>query len=433
LAKKKNKEKAPREMTHRQLSHHKKALRRQRIIFFSGVGIIVAVILIIVGGWFAGEYMPLHKTVLQVYDTKFDASFYVDTLVVYGRSQGSTGLSTITSSVASQIIQDELFKQEAGKLGISVSDDEATQYLQNVGIAVNNAAIELARGALLSEKVKSTHFSSLQPDSANQVYMRAVLTESISMAQLVREKIVNGENFTLLAEEYAGDTSSKTKKGDYGWHPASILIPMFSSTLPLDYAFSLDVKTGDISQPLSDNATYKQIGYWLIRVNEKPDEESANVSAILLGSLEEALAIRAQLEAGAELAPIADKYSQYSPSKEKHGEMGWMLATDNITNAYNAYVFDPSTEIGKWSQPIRDSAQYTQGGAWLVQVVGKEENRKLSDEDRKTLIDNLFTEWFSSIWTAATSFITNSLDEDVGLQQWAVERATKELANIQVQ
>ncbi|OGO17706.1 MAG: hypothetical protein A2Z15_03290 [Chloroflexi bacterium RBG_16_50_11] len=425
MAKKKNAAKAPREMTHRQLSHHKRQQRRQRIIFFSGISIIVVVVLIIIGGWFAGEYLPLHKIVIQVYDAEFDTAYYIDTLVLLGKSQGSGGLAGIGDSAVNRIMSDELLKQEAKKLGISVSEEEAKQFLESVGIPINDAAMNAAIGQLLPDKLKSGYFTTLVPESDNQVYMKAMMVESETVAQLVREKILNGENFTQLAEEYATNTYSKINKGDYGWHPASILIDQVGSNIPLDYAFNADRIAGDVSAPLSDNESYKQMGYWLIRVNERPTEDSANVSAIYLGSEEEVLAVRARLEAGAELGPIADELSQYSTSKEKHGELGLITTSDNITDAYNGYVFSPAAEVGKWSQPVREDVLWTRGGVWVVQVVDKEENRKLTTEDRTTLIENLYSQWTSDISSSASPFMVNNLTDD--LQQFAIERASRKL------
>jgi parvulin-like peptidyl-prolyl isomerase len=333
----------------------------------------------------------------------------------------------MVSSITNDIIQTELIRQAAEKLGISVSDEEAKQLLENNSISVNDAGMAIARAQLLPDKLKSGYFTSLVPESDNQVYMKAMMIESDTLAKVVRERIANGENFTMLNEKYATNYTSKTNQGDYGWHPANILKDLVGSTLPLDFAFSADVKAGDLSSPLSDNASYKQLGYWLIRVNERPTVDSANVSAILLSSEEEALIIKARLEAGEELALIADKLSQYSPSKENHGELGIKTTTDtdNITAAFNGYTFNPSSEIGKWSQPIREDTLYTQGGTWLVQIVDKEENRKLSDDDRNTLIEQAYTDWVSNLWTAGSNYVINDITAEI--QQWAIDRATKEL------
>jgi hypothetical protein len=439
LAKKKSKQNVQREMTHRQLSRYKRQQRRQRIIFFSGIGIIVAVVLIIVGGWFAGEYMPLHQTLLQIYDTKFDASFYIDTMVIFGRSQGSTSLSTIANSVINQITQNELMKQEAGKLGISVSDEEANQYLLSLNVPSNDAAIELARGALMADRMRNKYFASQVPTSDNQVNVNAMMVESPSVAREVREKVLNGENFSELVDQYAVDAGSNDVHGGYGEHPLSILKDKFASTFPFDYISRVDVKTGDVSDPLSDNVSQKRLGYWLIRINDRPTlnstnispvvsenmegthEFSVNVSAILLGSQEEAITIRERLEAGETLGPIADQYSQYSTDNPNHGEMGLVAISQNVSDPFNLYAFDLSTDLGKWSQPIRDDTfYYTTGGFWIVQVVDKVENKELTTEDRDKLIGDLFTKWTSSIMDAGTPHVINNVSEEE--LQWLMEK-----------
>lgn len=423
MAKKKSVEKAPREMTRRALSRHQKQQRRQRFIFFGGIAIIVAVVLIIIGGWFAGEYLPLRETVIQVYDTNFDTAYFIDTMVIIGKSQGSGDLVGISDTVINQIITDELLKQEAAKLGISISDEEVERFWANSGFDINDAARDLVNGQLLPGKLKSGHFDALVPNTDSQVNLRAMMVESDAVALLVREKILSGENFTVLVEQYAVDALSKSNNGSYGFHSESIFKNTLNS-IPLDYAFSANVGPGDVSIPLSDNASSKSVGYWLIRLNERPTEDSANVSAVYLNGEEEALSIRERLEAGEELGPIADQYSQYVTSQQNHGEMGIVSTSDNVSNAFNGYVFNAETEVGKWSQPIRDDF-YTTGGYWVVQVIDKAENMELTTGDRTTLIDKLYSVWSSEIFSAASPFMSNYITEEIKL--WVIERASRQL------
>jgi peptidyl-prolyl cis-trans isomerase SurA len=425
LAKKRKQEIHQPVMTHRQLSRHKKQLRRQRLFLYCSIAIIVAIVGIILGGWIAGEYMPLHRTVLQVYDTKFDTSFLIDSLVVFGAYQSSTDWSSIASMAMYQIQQDELIRQAAAKLGITVSDEEATQFLEQNGLMINTATLELARGTLLSTKVKNDYFSTLVPKTDLQMLVHALMVESESVALLVREKMVNGENFTEIVKQYAADSASKQNNGDYGMHPMSILKEKFYSDVVLEYLSREDLKTGDISQPLSDNTAYKLLGYWLIRVNERPTEDSANVSALFLRNEEEAFSVRAMLEAGGDLAAIAANYTQYSTGGQNNGEFGLLMATDNITNVFNGYVFDPSTEIGVWSQPLKEETLTTAGGYWLVNIVERDENAELSSEDRGSLIDKQYSDWITQITNESVPYVINSLDAD--LQQWAIKKATEQI------
>ena len=427
MSKKKNVVKAPREMTHRQLSHHKRQQRRQRIFFFGGIALIVVIVGIILGGWIAGEYLPLNSIVIEVFETKFDTAYFIDTMVLMAKLQGVNSMSELAGAAVNQITSGELLIQEASKLGYVISDEEARKFWQDSGfnIEVNDAAINLIKAQLLTTKLRVEYFSSLVPEADVQFSVRAMLVESETVAGLLRERILNGENFTSLVEQYATDAASKNVLGDYGWHPVSVFKVKFYSTIPLAYISRPDAKAGDVSQPLSDNVSSKQVGYWLIRVNERPDQDTANVSAIYLGTEDEALAVRARLEAGADLGPIADELSQYSTSQLNHGELGIIYVADNITDVFNGYAFNPSTEIGEWSQPLRDDTFYTKGGVWLVQIVDKEENRPLTDEDRDSLIITLYSEWTSKIWTESSPLFINRLTEE--LTQWAIERASRQL------
>jgi hypothetical protein len=425
LAKKKDIVNIPREMTHRQLSRHQKQQRRQRFIFFGGLGVILAVILIIVGGWYFSEYAPLHQTVLQVYDTQFDAEIFIDTLALYGGSQGAQYLTQMVGSIASQIQQNEILKVEAAKLGITISDEEATQYLASVDIPYTKAGMELARGYLLADKVKSSHFASMVSANDTQLWVRAMMVENESVAKEVREKVINGENFTELVKLFAVDTVSASNNGDYGWHPLSLFKDKLYSTNPLDYISRVDAKAGDISQPLTDNSSYKKVGYWLIRLNDKPDEESANVSAVFLSSEEQALDVRAKLLAGDALGPIADNISQYGVSKANHGEMGVKNISENISPVYSAYITGNSTKLGVWSDPLKDDTMYTQGGYWIVQIADKADNKALSTDDRDQLINDLFSTWMKENSDAAAPSIINNLNDQ--LISWMVDKAAAKI------
>jgi parvulin-like peptidyl-prolyl isomerase len=423
LAKKKNVEKTPREMTHRALSHHKKAVRRQRFILFGGIGVIVAIVLIILAGWITGEYIPLHKTVLQVYDTKFNTAYFIDMMAMSLKSQSSPDVTQTATSVINQILQEELEKQAAAELGVTVSADNVTQLLKANGLPENAASRDAAIAQLLPDKLKSDYFDKIVPVSDNQVLLIAIMTEDESTANIVREKILNGDNVTALAEAYGQGYFTTSYKGDFGFHNATYFNTEYIPSVPVNYAFADNITTGTLSPALPDSVSYKQMGYWMIRVNDRPTADTANVTALLLSNKGEALSARAQLEAGDNITELADKYSQYTDAKDKHGELGLISATDNISNDFYAYVIDPNTPIGVWSEPIRDAIHWTQGGYWIVQVADRQDNSKLSDDDRKTLIDRAYSTWAGALMgDAATDVFNNFTTES---KAWAIERATR--------
>jgi hypothetical protein len=431
LSKKKITEKTPREMTRRQLSRHQKAQRRQRIIFFGGIGVIVAVILIIAGGWFAGEYIPLHSTVLQVYDKTFDTQFFIDTLVVYGRSQGVTQLSSMASNILDQIKQNEIIRVAAEKLGYTVSDNEAIQEILSTGWPINDAIIELARGSILTSKMKDNYIGPQVPTKGVQLLVYAMMVESESVAQMVKQQIISGANFTDLVNQYALDQASQEISGNYGWHPVSIFKTKISATVPYGYISGNDTKAGDISANLSDNSSYKKLGYWLIRVNSTSGNitagGTANVSALLLTSEEQALEVRARLMAGEALGPIADNLSQFNLSAAGHGELGIIPASDTTSAVFDGYVFNQDTPLGEWSQPLKDDQVYSRGGVWVIWIQDKADDMPLSTDDLSSLISDKDTEWIAQINNDAKDYVTSKITQS--LLDFAVEKATNILAS----
>jgi parvulin-like peptidyl-prolyl isomerase len=427
VAKKKKAEK-PKEYTRRQLSQHKKQKRRQRLIFIGGISVIVAIVLIILVGWFVNEYRPLHRTAIKVGESEFNTAFYIDMLENYAKANPSLSVENINSYIPNIIVQDELMRLEAEPLGITVDDGEVRKALEDAGQSATDADVTVVRTQQLETRLKDEYFGiTVVPASADQVHILAMLVESDSVAIEARDRLLNGENFSTMVSEYAQDSYSKYSEGDLGWHPASILEDNLGSLIPVDYAFGAE--PGDLSPPLSDNESSKSLGYWLIKVLDRPSDNETTVQALYLSSDEQAREIKARLEAGDDLAALADQYSQYTASKEKHGELGVMTRSGNTTKvvstAFDEYVFNPDTELGKWSDPIADTQFSTKGGSWVVEVVEKEDNRPLSDDDRTYLIDKAYSDWINNIWLKYSADIDTSGLSDV--LTWAINRANKEL------
>jgi parvulin-like peptidyl-prolyl isomerase len=423
LAKKKKLKKPPREYTRRQLSHFQRQRRRQRIVFISGVTVIAAIVLIVVVGWFLYEFRPMHQTVIKVYDTKYSAGYYVEALKLVSAGQSAEYIANIAPSLAGEIERNELIRQEAWKLGITVDDDEVKTAMKDADIPINDASFDFYRSQLLQQKLHSDYFQFQVPESMEQAHIMAMLLESESQALEIRARLQNSENFTALAGEFGLDDNSKNDKhGDYGWHPENVLEEVYLvSPVVVDYAFGAEA--GTLSQPLYDEDESKQVGYWLIKVLEKQEDE-AQIQALLLSSEEEAEDIKARLEAGEDLATLATEYSEYGPSKEDGGELG-LVAEGDITTAFDIYVFHSEVETGVWSEPIRDDEEWTQGGYWLIKVVDKDDDRELDEEDRGYLIDKAYGDWVSSLWLQAGNNVDHAnLTPEV--IQWAVDRASKD-------
>ncbi len=427
MAKKRTVENKPREYTKRQLSHFKKQQRRQKFILFGGIGIIAAIVLIIIAGWLFGEFMPNNRTFIKVYDTKLSASTVVDTLALIGSSQQSVDIQTQIEYILNALVQNELAIRAAEKLGITATNDEIKAEIKQGGMPDNKAARELAKTTVISTKVIKDYLTPQVPESGSQVSMNAFMVESDDIVPEVKRQLLSGDNFTALAEEYALNRASQDAKGFFDWHSESVMKTTVGSDIPVNWAFSADTKAGDISDAITDNASSKKVGYWLIKVRERyPEDGEAFADALLLSSKLEAEKVKPMLEATDNITALVDKYSQHSTSINGHGYMGQITDTNNISAAFYGYVINEDSEIGKWSDPIKDTDFWTKGGSWLVQILSKDNNRVYSTEDRDEMVNAKYIEWLNGLWTDTASAVTyNMTDEE---KQWAIDQAKKEMA-----
>ena len=416
---KKKVEKPRREFTRRQLSHWQQQKRRQRIIAISGISIIAVVIVLVGAGWYISQYRPLRETVIRVNDTEFNMDYYVKTLKFYGEGQTSYYMYSLADEAVMIIEQNELVRQEAMKLGISVSNDAVDEELKSREPPLSRDYRDLVRAEMLITKLRDDHFEQEVPAFGEQRHIMVMFLESESQAQEVRAKLEAGEDFAELAGELSLDGLSED--GDLGWQFKDVLTILLGTPVLGEHAFSAEV--GVLSQPIYDEDKAKGIGYWLIEVLEgEEDSEEVSVQAMLLESEEEAREVRARLEAGEDFATLSEEFSQLVVA-EKGGYLG-LLAPGMMTTAFDEVVFDAKLEPGTLSEPAKDEVAITKGGYWLLKVLDKAENRQIEDADRDLLKAVALNDWLSELWDNPENEIDDSYLDDEK-KAWAVDRALK--------
>jgi len=413
-----------REVTKRQLSHWQQQKKRQRII--TGLGIfVVAVVLVVIGvGWFFGYYQPLQQTVLKVDSTEFSMDYYVKMLKLYGEGWPAQYMDVLADEVFTVIGRNELIRKGALVLGITVSDKEADERLKSYDTPLSKDYRDMARTELLVSKLLDQHFEYTVPVSAEQRHIMAMFLESESQADEVRGRIEAGEDFAELAGELSLDSFSKDNEGDLGWHPEDILAELLATSIPGEHAFGAEV--GVLSQPVYDETDTKGVGYWLVEILEWQEEpEQVHVQAVLLGSEEEAQEVKARLEAGEDFAALAEELSQHEATSENGGDFDWLSPEDVLPGAsYAAWADIFELETGVISEPIRDDTVTTTGGYWLLEVLAKEDDRQISDDDRELLKAKALDDWVLSLWYDAGDEVQSYLTDE--MRGWAIGKATEE-------
>jgi len=420
LAKKKKAEKPQRILTKRQLSRWQQQEKRRRIILGVGIFIIATVLAIMGVGWYIGQYQPLHRPAIRVNDTEFNMKYYVEMLKLRGEDQPASYLQNLADEVVINIVQNELIRQGALKLEISVSDDAVKKELKSSDLPNNEVLRDLMRNQLLIGKLLDEYFEQQVPLSAEQRHVMAMLLESEKQAIEVRARLENDESFTEVAEELTLESFSKANQGDFGWLPKEILNDLLGTSM-VEYIFS--AKAGVLSQPLYDEEISKGVGYWLVKVLDRnEEEEEVRIQVMLFGSEAEAQEVIGRLEAGADFATLAKEFSQLAGVEENEGE--YMVIPGMISPVLDEFIFDPETELETLSEPIRDETIATEGGYWLIKVVAEDEDRRIEAEDRDWLKAKALNEWVTSLWEDPENEVDDSYLNDEK-KAWAIEQAMR--------
>ena len=107
--------------------------------------------------------------------------------------------------------------------------------------------------------------------------------------------------------------------------------------------------------------------------------EQRHILAMFLENENQAIEVRARLEAGEDFGELADELSLEAISQTKKGDLGWrpkdVLAELLRTSIPVDYAFD--AEVGVLSQPIYDEETTKSVGYWLIKMSEREEDSDL--------------------------------------------------------
>lgn len=405
MAKKQKKFKPKEVATKRQLSKWQRQTKIRRIIIIATAVFLGGILGYVGYSYYNSQIKPLRETVIEVNDSSFNMDYYVKTLNVYTKGMESYQVYYWADWAATRIAQDELIRQGANSLGISVEAQEIDEKIEENELPSDKVYRDMIATSLLREKLLENYFGSQLPDTMEQAHIQVMLMESEQVANNVITKIGGDEDFATLVEKFSCNPQTG---GDLGWLPKE-LIP---NTLIQDAAFSLE--PGEVSQPIYDESATKSVGYWLIEISEKDGEKGINARAILLGNEQEAQDVKAKLDSGEDFAQLAAEHSQHEASKDNGGNLGW-LKKEAMSDAFDDVAF--SLPLNEVSDPVKDESVQTKGSYWIVKVVEKGEH-ELSEEVKKGLAGNDFAEWFQE--QEESSVINDYLDEDK--KSWAIDR-----------
>jgi foldase protein PrsA len=152
--------------------------------------------------------------------------------------EGRERLAQARRQVLEQMIDQELIRQAAVEMDVSISGAELESHIQEIveqsggqeqftqSLQATGASYDDFRQMLLDQLLSEAIFSALTAsiDSvAEQVHARHILLPTRERAEEVLTRLQTGEDFAFLAGEYSEDVSSRERGGDMGFFPRSVM------------------------------------------------------------------------------------------------------------------------------------------------------------------------------------------------------------------
>lgn len=281
--------------------------------------------------------------------------------------------SILASTVLDQMVNDLIVKQEAEKLGITVTDDEVEKALQE----------------------GFNYFPNGIPAPTITPTMAATSTLSPEQLKLIPPTAVPTTEPTLPADNTPAETPIPTATVDSSLPTAT---PLPSATpyteegykaAVLDYVGQLK-DTGfaetDIRKLIYTSLLRNKV-YEALTADVPAEEEQVWARHILVKDKAQAQDIRKRLEDGGDWVKLAAEFSQDTSNKDKGGDLGW-FGRGKMVPEFEEVAF--KLEIGEISQPVE-----TQFGYHIIQVIGHE-IRPLTTAEIGTIKQTKFNEWLQT-------------------------------------
>lgn len=167
----------------------------------------------------------------------------------------------------------------------------------------------------------------------------------------IRNRILKGEDFSKLANEYSQDDVSKINGGDIGY------LTVFTTVLPYENA-AYSLKVGEISMPVRS-----QYGYHIIKVTDRKENPGevkvAHIMALVPRDASEEDVKKAEqkineayqkLQQGEDFAKVAMEYSDDKASAKRGGDLPW-FGTGKMVPEFESAAFD--SKVGEITKPFR--------------------------------------------------------------------------------
>jgi peptidyl-prolyl cis-trans isomerase SurA len=236
----------------------------------------------------------------------------------------------------------------------------------------------------------------------------------------IRERIIKGESFEVVARGTSDDKSVKINGGNLGYFTVFQMIMPFE-----DAAYSL--KVGAVSEPVRT-----PYGYHIIKVTDKrPSQGRIKVAHIMKyappgtaenevkKAEEEINSIYKMLQEGASFKGLAAKYSDHKESAVKGGDLDW-FGSGEIISDFSEAAFS-LRDTGSYTKPVRTiygwhiiklldrkpPGSFEESRSYLESKINQSNLNSLS---KKSFVENLKKEYKFTINQDAYNWFVSNTD-----------------------
>lgn len=169
-----------------------------------------------------------------------------------------------------------------------------------------------------------------------------------TQANLIIDRLNQGEDFATMAQQYSSDAGSREDGGDLGYFPRGRMVPAFEEA-----AFAL--QPGEISVPVRT-----KFGYHIIKT-ESVSGDQVRARHILVPlqpsardvkmAYDKALGLAKEAQAGEDFAELAREHSAHEETAKKGGRLSGPFTQENLPSEFSDVL--KTMRMGEVSAPIQ--------------------------------------------------------------------------------
>jgi len=406
-----NQEKKPKNLTKKHVARLERERRQVAIVRTVAIAMIVLVVALLGYGYLDATYLQLQKPVAEVNGEKITIKYFQErvqlqranlenTYQLYQLYQNSFGLDysqqiqqidyylqtpeAIGQLVVNQLIQETLIRQEAAKNGITVSDADVEQAIQEAyRFYPDGTPIPTITPTAFEYPTLTSEQLTIYPSTATPTEVPTSTPAPTSTPDPALPTATPGSprpTPTFVPEDATPTATPYTLEGFQSEYQTTV-----------DQYKSYGVSEQTLREVYRNGLLHDKLQE-VITADQPNTEEQVWARHILVQTEPEAKAIIELLKNGSDFAKLAKEYSTDTGSGSQGGDLGWFGRGIMVSQFEDAAFGQPIGEIG---EPVQ-----TQYGYHIIQVLDRRE-LPLSASQLQQNKDTAFSEWLTNIQTQA--------------------------------